>query len=222
MIHSSVRPGLVGLCLTIAAVGRAQSPTYPAPPTTSQSPSSDRTPRVALAAHNMRASRATGAINVDGKLDEAAWQTAVPSSDFTQSYPKVGAQPTDRTEVRVLYDDAALYVGVRMFDSRPDSIAAQLARRDASGIYSDWLHVMVDSYRDRRTAFRFSVNPLGVQKDVLEFDDRAGEDLNWDAVWRVATRIDSAGWGGGDRIPVFQIRLLKAGEGAERIFGLHD
>src|SRR5256714_12433313 len=219
MIHSSVRPGLVGLCLTIAAVGRAQSPTYPAPPTTSQSPSSDRTPRVALAAHNMRASRATGAINVDGKLDEAAWQTAVPSSDFTQSYPKVGAQPTDRTEVRVLYDDDALYVGVRMFDSRPDSIAAQLARRDASGIYSDWLHVMIDSYRDRRTAFRFSVNPRGVQKDVLEFDDRAGADLNWDAEWQVATRVDSLGWTAEYRIPFSQLRFGGARQGAERIWG---
>src|SRR2546423_3035374 len=219
MIHSSVRPGLVGLCLTIAAVGRAQSPTYPAPPTTSQSPSSDRTPRVALAAHNMRGSRATGAITREGKLDDPAWQAAVPSSDFTQSYPKVGAQPTDRTEVRVLYDDDALYVGVRMFDSRPDSIAAQLARRDASGIYSDWLHVMIDSYRDRRTAFRFSVNPRGVQKDVLEFDDRAGADLNWDAVWRVATRIDSAGWVAEYRIPFSQFRFCNPANGLERIFG---
>ncbi|MFL5484647.1 MAG: hypothetical protein ACJ793_03355, partial [Gemmatimonadaceae bacterium] len=94
----------------------------------------------------MRAVRATGKINVDGKLNEAAWANAVPSGDFTQSYPKIGAPPTDPTEVRVLYDDDALYVGVRMFDAHPDSIAAQLARRDISGIYSDWLHVIVDSY----------------------------------------------------------------------------
>src|SRR2546423_1744813 len=219
MIHLRVTAGVVGLCLTIAALGRAQSPTHPAQPATSQSPSSGTTPGVTLAARNMRASRATGAMNIDGKLDEPAWQTAVPSSDFTQSYPKVGAQPTDRTEVRVLYDDAALYVGVRMFDSRPDSIAAQLARRDASGIYSDWLHVMVDSYRDRRTAFRFSVNPLGVQKDVLEFDDRAGEDLNWDAVWQVATRVDSAGWVAEYRIPFSQLRFGSAPSGVERIWG---
>lgn len=167
----------------------------------------------------MRASRATGAINIDGKLDEPAWQTAVPSSSFTQSYPKVGAQPTDSTQVRVLYDDDALYVGVRMFDRRPDSIAAQLARRDASGIYSDWLHVMVDSYRDRRTSFRFSVNPRGVQKDVLEYDDNKGEDLNWDAVWQVATRIDSLGWVAEYRIPFSQLRFGKAPAGVERVWG---
>jgi len=168
----------------------------------------------------MRASRVTGAINIDGKLDEPAWAAATPSSDFTQSYPKVGAKPVDPTEVRVLYDDDALYVGVRMFDAHPDSIAAQLARRDATGIYSDWLHVIVDSYHDRRTAFRFSVNPRGVQKDVLEFDDR-NEDINWDAVWQVATRIDSLGWTAEYRIPFSQLRFGGAQKGAERVWGFH-
>ena len=168
----------------------------------------------------MRASRLTGAISIDGKLDEPAWAAATPSSDFTQSYPNVGAKPTDPTEVRILYDDDALYVGVRLFDAHPDSIAAQLARRDASGIYSDWLHVMVDSYRDRRTAFRFSVNPRGVQKDVLEYDDRQ-EDLNWDAVWQVATRIDSLGWTAEYRIPFSQLRFGGVPKGVERIWGLH-
>lgn len=85
----------------------------------------------------MKAYRATSSLRIDGKLDEPAWSVAPAASDFTQSYPNVGAAPTERTEFRVLYDDAALYVGVRMFDSHPDSIAAQLARRDASGIYSD-------------------------------------------------------------------------------------
>ena len=168
----------------------------------------------------MRASRLTGTINIDGKLDEPAWAAATPSSDYTQSYPNVGAKPTDPTEVRVLYDDDALYVGVRMFDAHPDSIAAQLARRDASGIYSDWLHVIVDSYHDRRTAFRFSVNPRGVQKDVLEFDDN-NEDLNWDAVWQVATRIDSLGWTAEYRIPFSQLRFGSAQKGVERVWGLH-
>jgi hypothetical protein len=168
----------------------------------------------------MRASRSTGTINIDGKLNEPAWTAAIPSGDFTQSYPNVGAKATDPTEVRVLYDDEALYVGVRMFDSRPDSIAAQLARRDASGIYSDWLHVMVDSYHDRRTSFRFSVNPRAVQKDVLEFDDNNGEDLNWDAVWQVATNVDSAGWTAEYRIPFSQLRFQRAQKGVERLWGI--
>ena len=168
----------------------------------------------------MRATRAPSSINIDGKLNEPAWAAAVPSGDFTQSYPNVGAKATDPTEVRVLYDDDALYVGVRMFDAHPDSIAAQLARRDASGIYSDWLHVMVDSYRDRRTSFRFSVNPRGVQKDVLEFDDKGGEDLNWDAVWQVATAVDSLGWTAEYRIPFSQLRFGGMQKGVERVWGI--
>ncbi|HEV7836956.1 MAG TPA: DUF5916 domain-containing protein [Gemmatimonadaceae bacterium] len=167
----------------------------------------------------MRATRSPSAINVDGKLDEAAWKNAVPSGDFTQSYPKIGAPPTDPTEVRVLYDDDALYVGIRMLDSRPDSIAAQLARRDATGIYSDWAHVIIDSYHDRRNAFRFAVNPRGVQKDVLHSDDR-NEDANWDAVWQVATTVDSLGWTAEFRIPFSQLRFGGAAAGVDRLWGI--
>ena len=165
-----------------------------------------------------QAARRTGFIAIDGKLDEAAWNAATPTSGFVQSYPKPGAPAPDPTEVRVLYDDQALYVGVRMHDPHPDSIAAQLARRDASGIYSDWIHVIVDSYHDRRTSFRFSVNPKGVKKDVYTSNDGA-EDLNWDAVWDVATRVDSAGWTAEYRIPLSQIRFGSAAPGAERIWG---
>src|SRR5438105_7219407 len=86
-----------------------------------------------------RAARRVGEITLDGKLDEPAWQAAPAIIGFTQSYPKPGAAPTDSTVARVLYDEAAIYVGVRMYDAHPDSIAAQLARRDASGLYSHWL-----------------------------------------------------------------------------------
>src|SRR5688500_5194921 len=68
---------------------------------------------------SMRAVRASSSITLDGKLDEAAWGAAPASGDFTQSWPKAGEPGTHKSEVRVLYDDAALYVGVRMFDSKP-------------------------------------------------------------------------------------------------------
>jgi Domain of unknown function (DUF5916)/Carbohydrate family 9 binding domain-like len=192
---------------------RAQNPANPSQPGAPTAPAT-------AAVKVMRAARTRASINIDGKLNEAAWAAATPATDFTQSYPDVGKKATDPTEVRILYDDDALYVGVRMFDSHPELIAAQLARRDASGIYSDWLHVMVDSYRDRRTAFRFSVNPRGVQKDVLEFDDRGGEDLNWDAVWEVATSIDSTGWNAEYRIPFSQLRFGSVPAGVERLWGI--
>ena len=165
-----------------------------------------------------QAVRKNGPITIDGKLDDAAWSAATPATNFTQSYPNPGAAPVDPTEVRILYDDQALYVGVRMRDSHPDSIAAQLARRDASGIYSDWVHVIVDSYHDRRTAFRFTVNPKGVKKDVYTSDDGA-EDANWDAVWEVATLVDSGGWNAEYRIPFSQMRFGGAQKGVERVWG---
>jgi hypothetical protein len=168
---------------------------------------------------SIRATRIQSAPKIDGRLDDAVWSEATPATEFTQSYPNAGAAPTEKSEFRILYDDAALYVGVRMFDSKPDSIAAQLARRDASGIYSDWLHLVIDSYHDRRSGFRFSVNPRGVQKDVLHSDDR-NEDLNWDAVWEVGTTVDSLGWTAEYRIPFSQLRFGGAPKGVERIWGL--
>src|SRR5436190_16517875 len=189
--------------LAPAALSAQNTPAKPAAPDTSNR-------KVATAA------RRTGEINLDGKLDEPAWQAAQPITNFIQSYPKPNEKPTEAMEARVLYDEAALYVGVRMFDSHPDSIAAQLARRDATGIYSDWIHLIIDSYHDRRTAFRFTVNPLGVKKDVYTSNDN-NEDLNWDAVWDVATRIDSLGWVAEYRIPLSQLRF--GNQGKERVWG---
>ena len=177
------------------------------------------TPVTASGRPSMSAGRLNGHITLDGVLDEPAWAAAPVSTHFTQSYPNPGAPPTDSTQVRVLYDNAAMYVGVRMFDREPRLIAAQLARRDATGIYSDWLHVMVGSYHDHRTAFRFSVNPLGVKKDVLEYND-TNEDLNWDAVWDVATRVDSLGWTAEYRIPFSQLRFGSKEPAAGRVWDL--
>jgi hypothetical protein len=173
----------------------------------------------AAALRTTRAFRLTGTIRVDGHLDEAAWQHVPAASDFTQAWPQPGAPATKRTEFRVIFDDEALYVGVRMLDSDVANIAAPLARRDATNIYSDWVHLMVDSFHDRRNAFRFSVNPRGVQKDVLHSDDNV-EDLFWDAVWQVATSIDDKGWTAEYRIPFTQLRFGPAAPGSERTWGI--
>jgi hypothetical protein len=171
------------------------------------------------ARRTLAAAPATGGITVDGRLDEAAWAAAAMADGFTQSWPNPGAAATERSEARVLFDDKALYVGVRMYDAHADSIAAQLARRDATGIYSDWVHVTVDSYNDRRTGFRFSLNPRGVQKDVYHYDD-GNEDLNWDAVWQSATTVDGQGWTAEIRIPLSQIRFSGPEAEGGRTWGL--
>jgi hypothetical protein len=179
-------------------------------------PRATQTPR---ATPVLEASRAAGAVKIDGRLDEAAWAAAAVASGFTESYPDPGAPARLGTEARVLYADDALYVGMRMSDPRPDSIAAQLARRDATGLYSDWAQVMIDSYADRRTAFSFGVNPRGVKRDVYLFND-SNEDFGWDAVWEVATQVDSAGWTAEFRIPLSQLRFGRSEPAEGRTWGL--
>ena len=148
---------------------------------------------------------APGAIDLDGRLDDAAWSSAAPATDFVQLRPTPGDAASEATEARVLYDGSALYVGMRMHDRDARSIDAPLARRDADPDNSDWAVVALDSYHDRRTAFVFSVNPAGVQGDLLIYDD-VNEDDSWDAVWEAKTSRDGAGWSAEFRIPLSQLR----------------
>ena len=145
---------------------------------------------------------------IDGRLDDAAWRQAPVASGFVQVEPRAGEPASEATEVRVLYDDDALYVAFRAWDRSPDLIAAQLTRRDQPS-HSDRVHVIVDSYHDRRTAFHFAVNPLGVKLDLYRYDDTR-EDPGWDAVWDVATSIDEDGWTAEFRIPLSQLRFSGA------------
>ncbi|MBW3571414.1 MAG: carbohydrate binding family 9 domain-containing protein, partial [Gemmatimonadetes bacterium] len=170
----------------------------------------DSTPPKTLAAHRLAPGEAAPVL--DGRLDDAAWARAAAATGFVQVQPRAGEPATERTEARVVYDDGAVYVAMRAYDPAPDSIAAQLGRRDASRIYSDWMHVLLDSYHDRRSAYRFSVTPRGVKQDAFHFND-GNEDTGWDAVWDVATRMDSAGWTAEFRIPLSQLRFKpRAGE----------
>jgi hypothetical protein len=158
-----------------------------------------------------------GQVRMDGRLDEAAWAAAEVATNFTQAYPNPGAAASQRTEARVLVGPDALYVAARMFDSAPDSIAAQMSRRDATGTYSDRVLLFIDSHNDRRTAFHFGVNPRGVKQDSYRFND-VSEDLSWDAVWEVATSVDSLGWTAEFRIPFSQLRFSQGA--GERSWGL--
>jgi hypothetical protein len=154
------------------------------------------------------ATRATQPPALDGRDADAAWSVAAPITAFRQFDPSEDAEPSMRTEARVAYDDAHLYVFVRAFDPRPDSIISLLSRRDVRTA-SDQINVMVDSYHDRRTGYEFAVNPAGVKRDYYTFND-GDEDISWDAVWDVATRIDSLGWTAEFRIPLSQLRYPPA------------
>ena len=94
--------------------------------------------------------------------------------------------------MRVTYDDHYLYIRARMFEPAPDSIISALSRRDVR-TNSDQFGLVIDSYHDGKTAFEFYTNPAGVKRDYYVSNDQ-NEDEGWDAVWDVATRIDSVGW----------------------------
>ena len=149
---------------------------------------------------------AGGAPRIDGRLDDAVWVQAEPASRFTQRSPLDGQPATESTVVRVAYDDEAIYIGARMYDSEPNRIVAELGRRDG-GLSDDHFEFAIDSYHDHRTAFFFKVSTLGVRSDGLYSDDGEGYDMSWDPVWGAAARRDSLGWTAECRIPLSQLRF---------------
>ncbi len=157
------------------------------------------------------ADNAAVAIKVDGELNEAAWARAEPLTAFVQRDPLEGGPPTLRTEARVVYDDSTIYVAVRAFDPEPSRIIGFLTRRDV-GSSSDWIRVLIDSYRDRRTAYEFAVNPVGVKRDIYWYNDTNSDD-SWDAVWDVVIARDPEGWSAEFRIPMSQLRFRSDGDG---------
>lgn len=144
-------------------------------------------------------------ISLDGKLDESIWLRSPIATDFIQRSPNDGESATEKTEARIIYTEDAIYVGIIAYDSAMDSVAATLFRKDGSA-YSDWVYVNIDSYNDNRTSFSFAVNPKGVRKDIITFDDN-NEDIRWDAVWEAKTEMYSDKWSVEIRIPLSQLRF---------------
>lgn len=176
--------------------------------------------RTARGRRHAAALRWTGsAPRIDGRLDEAAWCVVPPVSDFVQSGPSPGALATLPTLARVLFDDNAVFVAVRLFDPHPDSIIAPYPRRDDETT-SDWLFLEIDSRFDRRSGFSFGVNPRGVQVDGTWTGD-VNYDPAWNGVWTSAARVDSAGWIVEYRIGFSQLTLGRSRPGAPLIWGIN-
>ncbi len=170
----------------------------------------------------IQALRATGPIRTDGRLDEPDWARAEPFSDFVQSFPDEGAPPTQRTEVRVLYDARTLYVGIRCYDTEHTRIVRPLGRRDKI-VGADAVAVFVDPNRDGRTGAMFYVSAGRVLADALIYDDEQ-QSLDWDAVWEGAAAILSDGWSAELAIPFSALRFPEApvqtwGFGVQREIG---
>ncbi|HUN65950.1 MAG TPA: DUF5916 domain-containing protein [Bacteroidota bacterium] len=155
---------------------------------------------------------------VDGYLNEREWQSAVPVTSFTQFDPDEGAPATEKTSVRILYDNDAVYVGVMCYDREPDKIVSQLTRRDRTG-QSDRISVIIDSYNDRSTAFLFSGTVSGVQSDGVLSQDGRVYDIQWDAVWEFNARIVDSGWSAEFRIPYSALRFSE--QEGEYVWGIN-
>lgn len=151
----------------------------------------------------LRAVRATVAPVLDGNLSDAAWQNAPEFDDFTQHDPEDGKPATQKTRVRVVYDDDAIYFGIRCEDTHPPT--TQLGRRD-NFLTADFLSINIDSQHDRLSGNAFTLYPSNVQMDTVLYDD-VGEDNSWDGVWTSATSTSSEGWIAEVRVPFSQLRF---------------
>jgi hypothetical protein len=158
---------------------------------------------------NATAFRTSAPVQVNGALDEADWINAPVATDFIQNDPVPGAPPSQRTEVRILYDDEAIYIGAILFDAEPDLILSQLTDRDNLG-NTDHFSIWISSFRDGINAFRFTVTPSGVQYDaqITAF----GEDVVWNAVWQCNTARTEQGWVAEFKIPYSALRFPEKAE----------
>ncbi len=183
-------------------------------------------------AGELRAVRVQQGPRIDGRLDDPVWRSAAPSSDFRMVEPQPDAVPTEKTEVRILYDDSNLYIGILCYDSEPGRIAANsMAHDTASGQQEMFMHgspqgpsddlvrILIDPFQDKRTAYIFFVNPISGRGEGLAY---AGSySLNWDGIWDARSSIRSDGWSAELRIPFktisFNPGLTSWGINVERV-----
>jgi hypothetical protein len=159
---------------------------------------------------------ANGSIRLDGALDEAAWSSARAIGDFVQREPVQGAPPTDPMDVRIVYDDEAIYVGARMQSS--GDVRAPLGRRDDND-QAEHVLVSLDTYLDRRTASTFGVTAAGVRLDLYaSSDDLDSRDDGYSPVWGAEVSRDGASWAAEMRIPFSQLRF---NERSPQVWGLN-
>ncbi len=170
--------------------------------------------------------RATSAPAIDGQLDDEAWAGVLAFAGFVQREPFEGRPASERTEVRVLFDDAALYIGAWLYDVDASGIVFGETRRDAELTDSDAFRILLDTYLDRQNGFVFATTPAGIEHDGQitregeggftgqtrqQRGSGGGFNLNWDGSWQVATSRDASGWYAEFRIPFSTLRYPRSG-----------
>ena len=165
----------------------------------------------------LRAIFTNESITIDGKLSEKAWESAPIATDFIMFEPDNGKPIPEnfKTEVKILYDNNAVYVSALLFDDNPNKISKELTNRDVFGV-SDHFSVSLNGNNDGQQDFRFYVSAAGVQMDCLATEDN--EDYNWDAIWDSEVKITDFGWVVEMKIPYAALRFSKS---EKQIWGLN-
>jgi hypothetical protein len=153
----------------------------------------------------------SGALQVDGRLDEEVWSRARVASGFTQR-EKPTEPATERTEFMVVYTPTTLYIGLRCFDSHPEQIVAKEMEHDGRLFRDDSVIVLLDTFHDHRNAYFMEVNPNGAILDALSTDEGRDLNTNWDGVWTAAARITPEGWTAEMAIPFSTLRFAPSAD----------
>ena len=153
------------------------------------------------------ASRISHAPIIDGDLNDDCWNGIAPAKDFTQLQPYNGNNASFPSEVKIAYDDKAIYIGAMLYDPNPDSIMKQFTPRDEINV-SDYFGIYIDPYNSGLSAFGFFITPVNVQVDMAA-SNNGMEDENWNAVWKSATLIIANGWVVEYKIPYSALRFPK-------------
>jgi len=138
----------------------------------------------------LTAVRVESQIVIDGILDEREWSLVEPATDFIQNEPNMGEAATERTEVRLLYDDENLYLGIYCFDSAGrEGITVTDISRDYGVADNDHFAVIFDTFDDNRNGLAFSTNPVGAKRDIQVTQDGERTNVDWNTIWDVKTQI---------------------------------
>lgn len=191
------------LASTAAAVAQVRGAADAAPP----APPPALTVRSPDGRLQVTAVRATAPVRLDGSLDDEVWSRADAVGGFVQSEPQDGQPATERTEVRLAFDDATLYIAASCFHSDPAGIVVNDIRKDFRVGDQDSFEVIIDTFLDRRNGYLFATNPEGARSDQQVANEGRENNLSWDAVWSVRTRRTADGWTAEIAIPFKSLRF---------------
>jgi hypothetical protein len=142
---------------------------------------------------SLRVVRTSVAPIIDGILDDEAWRTAAVIEDLHQVQPTEYAPPSQRTKIYVTYDDNALYVAARLFDTQPNLIVDRILRQGDQVFGDDWFSLIIDPFHDRRSGYRFLTNPNGIRQEGI-FQNVSDTQWEWQGIWETAASKNDEGW----------------------------